>query len=80
MTLKSTFKVWNFLKKEYKGDEIIKGIQVLNLVREFEMQKMKQLETIKEHVDKLLGIANKNKLRGFDFFDSQIMQIAYNYS
>ena len=37
MTLKSAFETWNFLKSEYEGDERIKGMQVLNLVREFEM-------------------------------------------
>ncbi|KAF2282576.1 hypothetical protein GH714_043205 [Hevea brasiliensis] len=37
MTMKSTFEIWNFLKNEYEGDERIKGMQVLNLVREFEM-------------------------------------------
>ena len=44
MTLKSSCETWNFLKSEYEGDERIKGMQVLNLVREFEMQKMKKSE------------------------------------
>ena len=35
MTLKSAFETWNFLKSEYEGDERMKGMQVLNLVREF---------------------------------------------
>ncbi|KAF2293671.1 hypothetical protein GH714_003976 [Hevea brasiliensis] len=60
MTKKSVFEIWNFLKNEYEGDERIKGMQVLNLVREFEMQKMKESGTIKEHIDKLLSIVNKN--------------------
>ena len=33
-------------------------MQVLNLIREFEMQKMKESETIKEYSDRLLGIVN----------------------
>jgi len=43
---------------------------VLNLVREFEMQKMKESETIKEFVNKLLSIVNKVRLLGFEFSDS----------
>jgi len=34
-------------------------MKVLNLTREFELQKMKESETIKEYSNKLLGITNK---------------------
>ncbi|RVX05492.1 hypothetical protein CK203_013571 [Vitis vinifera] len=59
MTLKTTNEIWNFLKKEYEGTERVKGMQVLNLIREFEMQKMKESETIKDYSNKLLSIVNK---------------------
>ncbi|PNX63342.1 hypothetical protein L195_g061579, partial [Trifolium pratense] len=49
MTIKSAFEIWNFLKNEHEGDERIRGMQALNLIREFEMQKMKESETIKEY-------------------------------
>ena len=74
MTLKSAFETWNFLKTEYEGDERIKGMQVLNLVREFEMQKMKESEIIKEYANKLLTIVNNVRLLGFEFSDSRIVQ------
>ncbi|XP_027929810.1 uncharacterized protein LOC114186017 [Vigna unguiculata] len=74
MTIKSAFEIWKFLKDEYEGDERIKGMQVMNLVREFEMQKMKESETIKEYANKLLGIANKIRLLGSKFSDSRIVQ------
>ncbi|KAF2288304.1 hypothetical protein GH714_005889 [Hevea brasiliensis] len=35
MSLKAAFDIWNYLKKEYEGNEKIKGMQVLNLVRLF---------------------------------------------
>ena len=38
MTLKSAKEIWDFLKQEYEGNERVKGMQVLNLIREFEMQ------------------------------------------
>jgi len=74
MTIKSTFEVWNFLKDEYEGDERIKGMQAMNLIREFEMQKMKKSETIKEYANKLLSISNKVRLLGSEFSDSRIVQ------
>ena len=37
MTLKTANEIWNFLKKEYEGNERVKGMQVLNLIREFEI-------------------------------------------
>ncbi|XP_019242094.1 PREDICTED: uncharacterized protein LOC109222159, partial [Nicotiana attenuata] len=47
---------------EYTGDERIRGMKVLNLIREFELQKMKESETVKEYSDRLLGIVNKVRL------------------
>ncbi|XP_006582690.1 uncharacterized protein [Glycine max] len=74
ITIKSTFDVWNFLKDEYEGDERIKGMQAMNLIRKFEMQKMKESETIKEYANKLLSIANQVRLLGFEFSNSRIVQ------
>ena len=44
-------------------------MQILNLIREFEMQQMKEIETIKAYSDKLLSIVNKVRLIGRDFSD-----------
>ena len=74
MTIKSTYEIWSFLQNEYEGDERIKGMQALNLIREFEMQKMKESETIKEYANKLLRIANKIRLFGSNFSDSRIVE------
>ena len=62
------------MKKEYEGNERVKGMQVLNLIREFEMQRMKELETIKDYSNRLLSIVNKVRLLGTDFSDSRIVQ------
>nr|XP_009781205.1 PREDICTED: uncharacterized protein LOC104230165 [Nicotiana sylvestris] len=58
MALKSAKEIWDYLKGEYTGDEKIRGMKVLNLIREFELQKMKESETVKEYSDRLLGIVN----------------------
>ncbi|KOM37032.1 hypothetical protein LR48_Vigan03g041300 [Vigna angularis] len=74
MTLKSAKAIWDYLEREYTGDEKIQSMQVLNLMREFELQRMKESDTIKEYSDKLLGIANKIKLLGSNFADSRIVE------
>ncbi|XP_022714608.1 uncharacterized protein LOC111274271 [Durio zibethinus] len=74
MSLKSAKEIWDYLKNEYEGDERIKGMQVLNLIREFELQRMKDFETIKDYSDKLLSIANKVRLLGSEFTDSRIVE------
>ena len=58
MSLKTAKEIWEFLKIEYEGDERIQGMQVLNLMRDFELQKMKKTESIKEYSDRLLNIAS----------------------
>ncbi|XP_052182060.1 uncharacterized protein LOC127794845 [Diospyros lotus] len=74
MTLKSAKEIWDFLKQEYEGNERVKGMEVLNLIREFEMQKMKELETIKEYADRLLSIANRVRLLKSEMPNSRIVQ------
>ena len=58
MSLRSTKVIWDYLKMEYEEDERISGMQVLNLIRDFELQKMKETKSIKEYSDRWLNIAN----------------------
>jgi len=74
MSLKSAKAIWDYLKAEYEGDDRIKGMQVLNLIRDFELQKMKESETIKEYSDRLMSIANRVRLLGSEFKDSRIVE------
>ncbi|KAJ8764636.1 hypothetical protein K2173_006718 [Erythroxylum novogranatense] len=74
MTLKTSKEIWDFLKEEYAGNERIKGMQMLNLIREFEIQKMKESETIKDYSDRLIAIANNVRFLGSNFDDSRIVQ------
>ena len=48
-------------------------MQVLNLKREFEMQKMKKSETIKEYVAKLMSIVNQIRLFGENFPNERVI-------
>jgi hypothetical protein len=66
--------IWDYLKKKYQGNERTKNMQVLNLIREFEMQKMKETKNIKDCADRLLSIINKIRLLGKEFSDDRIVQ------
>ena len=74
MNLESAKSIWDYLKKEYQGNERTKNMQALNLIREFEMLKMKETETIKDYSDKLQSIVNKVRLLGKNFSDERIAQ------
>ncbi|KAF7814525.1 Retrovirus-related Pol polyprotein from transposon TNT 1-94 [Senna tora] len=66
--------VWQYLKSEFQGNTRTKSIRVLNLRREFELQKMKDSENVKEYVDRLLEIVNKLKLLGEEMPDSRVVE------
>lgn len=70
MNLESAKDIWDYLKSEYQCSQRTK----INLIREFEMQRMKETENIKDYADKLLNIVNKVKLLGKDFPDERIVQ------
>lgn len=74
MSLKSAKEICDYFKAEYRGDERIRGMQVLNLIRDFELLMMKELESIKEYSDRLLNIANRVRLLGSQFADSRIVE------
>ena len=66
--------IWDYLKTKYEGDERIRGMQVLNLIRDFELQKMKEIESIKGYSDRLLDIANWVRLLGSSLPNSKIVE------
>jgi len=49
MILKTTKEIWDHLKKYNVGDERIQSMHVLWLRREFDVEKMKASDTIKEY-------------------------------
>lgn len=66
--------IWNFLKIEYEGDEKIRGMKALNLIREFERQQMKENEAVKDFSDRLINLANRIRVLGTDMEDGRIVQ------
>jgi len=74
IALDTAKQIWNYLQEEFYGNERIIQMQVLNLRREFEMQKMKETETIRDFSDKLLSIVNKVRLLGEDLLDKRVVE------
>ncbi|XP_070056733.1 uncharacterized protein [Nicotiana tomentosiformis] len=56
-------------KQNMKGDERIRGMQVLNLIKDFEMQRMKENETVKDYSERL-----RVRLLGSEFNDYRIVE------
>ncbi|KAF3668868.1 hypothetical protein FXO37_09299 [Capsicum annuum] len=56
--------------------ERMREMKVLNLMRKFELQRMKEPETVKEYSDRLFGIVNKVMIELLypDYQDEQIME------
>jgi hypothetical protein len=77
IALDTTKQIWNYLKEEFHGNEKTIQMQVLNLRREFEIQKMKELETIKDLFDRLLSIVNKVRQLGKDLPDKRVVEKKY---
>ena len=69
----SAVEIWEYLKEEYKGDERIKNIQVMNLIQEFEMKKMRESDVVKDYVAQLLSIVDKVRLLGKEFSNEKIV-------
>ncbi|PKI49124.1 hypothetical protein CRG98_030470 [Punica granatum] len=73
-SLESAKAIWDYLKEEYEGDEKIRGMKVLNLLREFERLQMEERETMKEFADRFVEIANKIRVLGIDIKDDRLVQ------
>ncbi|KAK2632110.1 hypothetical protein EUGRSUZ_L01985 [Eucalyptus grandis] len=61
-------------KDEYGGDEKIRSMKVLNLLREFERQQMNDSELVKEYFNRLIEIAEKIRVLEIDLNDERLVQ------
>lgn len=74
MALESACSIWDYLESEYRGDDKIRGMKALNLIREFERDQMKESETIQEYSDRLVNLANQVRILGRNMEDSRIVE------
>lgn len=74
MACESPKEAWEKLKEEFEGNKQTRLMQVLNLKRKFEVQKMKESESIEEYGSKLISIVNQIRLLGEKFPDERIVE------
>ena len=58
MACESPKEAWDKLKEEFEGNTQTKLMQILNLKRALEIQKMKESESVKEYDSKLMSLVN----------------------
>lgn len=49
-------------------------MQVLNMIKEFEMQTIKKLEIVKEYAERLLGIDNRVRSKTLNFMMTELLR------
>ena len=74
MTYELPKEEWDKLKEDFEGNNQKKLMQILNLKKEFEIQKMNESESVKEYGSKLMTIVNQIKLLGEDFPTQSIVE------
>jgi hypothetical protein len=74
MACHSAKETWDKLKAEFHEDEKSRKMQVLNPRRQFEGQKMKKTDTIKDFYSQISKLVNQVRLLGEDFLDSRVME------
>ncbi|KAF3666602.1 Long chain acyl-CoA synthetase 1 [Capsicum annuum] len=74
MASETAKEAWDKLKEEFHGSDKIRQIKVINLRREFEILRMKDLKTIKEFSNKLMKVVNQIRLMGEELTDSRVVE------
>ncbi|CAJ2652705.1 unnamed protein product [Trifolium pratense] len=74
LNLETAKEAWDKLKEEFQGSERTKKMQVLNLRREFEALKMKEIETVREFSDRISKVVSQIRLLGEDLSDQRVVE------
>ncbi|XP_056162590.1 uncharacterized protein LOC130136570 [Syzygium oleosum] len=65
---------YGIFSSQYEGDEKIRGIEVLNLIRDFEMRENEGNETIKEYANRTSRDSQSSSILGSSLTDSRIVE------
>ncbi|RVX08755.1 hypothetical protein CK203_011054 [Vitis vinifera] len=74
MACKTPKEAWDKLKEMYLGSDRIRQMQILNMKRQFEVLRIKDNESIKEYVDRLMEVVNKIRLLGEDLTNQRVVE------
>ncbi|XP_052181855.1 uncharacterized protein LOC127794644 [Diospyros lotus] len=74
MTCETAKEAWEKLKEEFQGTDKNRQMQLLNLRREFETLKMKDSESVKEYMNRVVKVVNQIRLLGDEFPETRIVE------
>ena len=74
MDLESPKEAWDKIKEEFQGSEKTRQLQVLNLRREFELLRMKEIEIVKEYADRPMKVMSQVRLLGEELLERRIVE------
>ncbi|XP_052197215.1 uncharacterized protein LOC127804394 [Diospyros lotus] len=74
MACETAKEAWDRLKEKFQGTDKNKQMQLLNLRREFETLKMKDSESVKEYMNRVVKVVNQIKMLGDEFPESRIVE------
>ncbi|KAL9448075.1 hypothetical protein AB3S75_015529 [Citrus x aurantiifolia] len=69
----TSHEAWEFLKKEYLGDEMVISVKLQTLRRDFETFVMQEKESVQEFLTRVSGIVNHMKSYGENVSTETIM-------
>ncbi|XP_017974472.1 PREDICTED: uncharacterized protein LOC108661553 [Theobroma cacao] len=73
MACESPKEAWDKLKEDFQGSDRMWQIQILNLLKEFDILKMREDESIKKYSDKILKLVNQLRLTREDLLEKRIV-------
>ncbi|XP_052488764.1 uncharacterized protein LOC128041917 [Gossypium raimondii] len=74
MACKTPKEAWYKLKEEFQGSDKTRQQQLINLKRDFENLKMKEVETVKQYADRIVTVATNIMLLEEEFADSKVVE------
>ncbi|XP_052188876.1 uncharacterized protein LOC127799161 [Diospyros lotus] len=74
LTCQTGKEAWDRLKEMFQGSEANKRMRLLNLWRDFDLLRMKDSESIKDYVDRLMKVVNQIRLLQEDLPDRRIVE------
>ncbi|OMO61385.1 Integrase, catalytic core [Corchorus capsularis] len=71
LTCETPKEAWDMIREEFQGSDKSRQQQLVTLRRQFEVIRMKEDETIKQYVDKIIGLVNQIKILGDNDFNNK---------
>ncbi|KAL0298902.1 UNVERIFIED_CONTAM: hypothetical protein Sradi_6550000 [Sesamum radiatum] len=74
MACKTAKQVWDKLKTKFQGSKETKQMHIFNLRKKFKLLKMKEMENVKEYINRVMKVVNRIRSRGEDLPKKRIVK------